>query len=71
MIVYVESNFVLEIALGQEQATSAEALLAFSESRSIELVLPSLTLTEPFSTVTHRDCDRRKLAKLSAEAPAP
>lgn len=61
MIAYVESNFVLEIALGQEQAASAELLLALSESHSIDLVLPSLALTEPFSTITHRDRERRKL----------
>jgi hypothetical protein len=32
MIVYVESNFVLEIALEQEQFSSAEAILKLADS---------------------------------------
>jgi hypothetical protein len=61
MIAYVESNFVLEIVLGQEQAASAEALLTLAEGRAIDLVLPGLALAEPYSTITHRDRQRRKL----------
>ena len=61
MIAYVESNFVLEIVLGQEQATGAEALLALAENGTIDLVIPSLSLAEPFATVTQRQRARRKL----------
>lgn len=61
MIVYVESNFVLEIVLGQEQAASAEALLALAESGAITLVLPSFALAEPFATITQRERARRRL----------
>jgi predicted nucleic acid-binding protein len=61
MIVYVESNFLLEIVLGQEQATSAEALLDLAEHRGIDLVLPSFAFAEPFATVTQRERTRRKL----------
>lgn len=62
MIAYVESNFVLEIALGQEQADSAEALLALAEGSALELLLPSLALAEPFATITQRERARRRLA---------
>lgn len=62
MIVYVESNFVLEIVLGQEQATSAEALLALAEAGALQLILPSLALAEPFGTITQRERARHKLA---------
>lgn len=61
MIVYVESNFVLEIVLGQEQAGSAEALLALAENGAIELALPAFALAEPFATITQRERARRKL----------
>lgn len=62
MTVYVESNFVLELALGQEQANAAEAILVQAERRQIELALPSFSLSEPFSTVTHRSRRRSAVA---------
>lgn len=43
MIVYVESNFILEIALEQNQAIAAEAILALAENGSITLALPAFT----------------------------
>jgi hypothetical protein len=61
MIAYIESNFVLEIVLGQEQAGSAESLLQLAENGIITLVAPSLALAEPFATITQRERTRRKL----------
>lgn len=49
---YVESNFVLEIALGQEELTAAERLLVAAEQGAIELALPVFALSEPFARVT-------------------
>ncbi len=63
MIVYVESNFVLEIVLGQEQAVSAEALLVAAEQGAIEMVIPSFAIAEPFSTITNRERNRDQLVK--------
>lgn len=63
MIAYVESNFVLEIALGQDQAAEAEAILRLAESGAIELAFPSIAVTEPFSTITYRHLQRRRLGK--------
>lgn len=62
MTVYVESNFVLEIALGQEQAPAAEEILERAELREFELALPAFSLGEPLATVTHRTRNRRKLS---------
>lgn len=59
--VYVESNFVLEIALGQEQSDVAEEILARAERGEIELAVPSFSLAEPFSTVVQRRRSRRRL----------
>lgn len=61
MIVYVESNFVLEIALGQEQMASANALLEMAEQGRIGIAAPAFALIEPFSTVTGRERQRNKL----------
>jgi predicted nucleic acid-binding protein len=61
LIVYVETNFVLEIALGQEQASDAESILALAESRDVDIAYPAIALTEPFSTVTYRQVERARL----------
>lgn len=62
MIVYVETNFVLEVALGQEQAEAAAEILNRAEGGEIELAIPYLSLVEPFSTVTKRHRDRKHLS---------
>nr|HET6904355.1 hypothetical protein [Ktedonobacteraceae bacterium] len=61
MIVYVESNFVLEVALEQEQSASAETILKLAESSKIVLTFPSFALSEPFATVMHRNKERVEL----------
>ena len=61
MIVYVESNFILEIALEQNQATAAESILALAESGQIELAFSAFALSEPFSTITRRWKERDRL----------
>ena len=54
MNVYVESNFVLELALLQEQHASCEALLRLCEEGGIQLVIPAYSLAEPYETLTRR-----------------
>jgi hypothetical protein len=54
MIVVVESNFVLELALGQEEANDAELLVALAECKAIRLVIPGCALFEPFETLIRR-----------------
>jgi predicted nucleic acid-binding protein len=63
MTVYVESNFVLEIALGQEQSNAAESILRRAERHEIALALPSVCVSEPFSTVTQRSRDLERLGR--------
>lgn len=63
MIVYVESNFVLEIALGQEEAPAAETILELAEQNKLELCCPSFALSEPFATITQRGRKRKDLSK--------
>ena len=59
MNVYVESNFVLELALLQEQSNSCEDILSLAESGGIRLVVPAYSLIEPFETLMRREKDRR------------
>lgn len=68
MIVYVESNFVLELALLQEESASCEAILQLAESGAINLVMPAFSLGEPYETLMRRHGERRSLAsKLESE----
>ena len=61
MIVYVETNFVLEIVLAQEQHISAEAILSMAETHKLELAFPSFILSEVSSTIVRRQKERKEL----------
>ena len=61
MVVYVESNFVLEIALEQEQSSAARSILALAESGQIELAYPSFVLSEPFENISRARRERNDL----------
>ena len=62
MIVYVESNFVLELALDQEEAASARNILQFVSDGAIELEFPAFALSEPFWTIRLRGKKRLQLS---------
>ena len=59
MTIYVESNFILEIALGQEESNHATELLSKAEHGDIVLAFPSFALSEPFATISQRDRRRK------------
>jgi predicted nucleic acid-binding protein len=59
--VYVESNFVLELALLQEQHAACEAIVLLCEEGDLRLVLPAYSFMEPFETVRRRQADRRRV----------
>lgn len=67
MIVYVESNFILELALGQEQSTAAEALLAGAEQGKLTLAFPEFAISEPFATLAQRGKRQLELSKRLGE----
>lgn len=48
MIVYVETNFLLEIAFQQESYESCEEILRLAKSGSISVVLPSCSIAEAY-----------------------
>jgi predicted nucleic acid-binding protein len=61
MIVYAESNFVLELAFLRKDHEDAERLLELSESGSIRVAVPAFSLAEPYETLTRRAKTRRTL----------
>ena len=63
MIVCVASNFVLEIALTQEESSAAEVILDFAERNESSLAIPSVSVSEPFSTVSYRSVARNAVVE--------
>ncbi len=63
MNVYVESNFVLELVLLQEQYESCEQLIALCKSRQAQLIVPAYALAEPNETLIRRDRNRDQLRR--------
>lgn len=52
MNVYVESNFVLQLALLQEFHASCEAIVNLCEAGCARLVIPAFSLIEPYRSST-------------------
>ena len=68
MIVYVETNFVLELALEQEQHAACRSILAWGETGAVSLVIPAFSIAEPYQTLFRRFSDRKELhRRLSGE----
>jgi predicted nucleic acid-binding protein len=59
--VYVESNFVLELALAQEQHGSCEVLLRLAEEEQVRIILPAYSLAEPYETLKRRHLGRSEV----------
>ena len=68
MIVYVESNCFLEIALEQEQSSATRSIISLAENRQIELAYPSFALSEPFENIMRarreRNITQKSLEKI-------
>ncbi|MEO8973000.1 MAG: hypothetical protein ABI406_15550 [Ktedonobacteraceae bacterium] len=65
MIVYVESNFILELALEQKEALAAENILKLAEAGKIDLAFPSFALSETFTSIMHTQSERQHLRSAS------
>ena len=61
MNVYVESNFVLELALLQEQYPSCEEILRLCEAGRVQLIIPAYSLAEPYETLVRRHKQRQRM----------
>lgn len=58
MIVYVETNFILELAFEQEQHRAAIGILKLAESNRIEVALPGFSISESLSKVARQRIER-------------
>jgi PIN domain len=62
MTVYVESNFVLEQSLEQEQAGSCSRIIELAAERRIALVIPAFSLAEPHGVISQKAKARSRLS---------
>ena len=61
MNVYVESNFVLELALRQAQSESCQTLVDYAANGRIALTIPAYSLAEPYDTIIRRRKERAQV----------
>jgi len=59
--VYVESNFVLEQALEQEQSESCGELIRIAGAGAIHVFIPAFSLAEPHIALMHKGNERSRL----------
>lgn len=68
MRVYVESNFILELAFLREEHSFCLDMLELAEQNQLRLVIPAFCLGEPYEAMVRRAKKRRELhEQLSAE----
>jgi predicted nucleic acid-binding protein len=61
--VYIETNFILELAFSQEQAESCLQLLETTEQDKSRLIIPAFSIGECFETLVRRSKQRKQLAE--------
>lgn len=61
--IYVETNYILEVAFSQEQAQSCLHLLENCEQGLVRLVIPAFSIGECFDTLVRRSSQRKRLAE--------
>lgn len=61
--IYVETNYILELAFSQEQAQSCLHLLETCELGAARLVIPAFSIGECFETLVRRSSQRKHLAE--------
>jgi predicted nucleic acid-binding protein len=61
VIVYIESTFLLRLALLQERHASCDDILGLCETGDARLVIPSFCLTEPYDNLRRRQAQRQEM----------
>jgi PIN domain. len=61
VIVAVETNFILQLALQQEQAEQAERILKLAEDKKIEIAIPACAFPEAYTKLVGLSKLRNKL----------
>lgn len=57
--IYIESNFLLELALEQEEFASCHKILQLCQEKKIELILPAYSLVEPYEKLIRTTKNRK------------
>jgi predicted nucleic acid-binding protein len=65
--IYVETNFVLEIAFEQEQCDSCRQILQLCATEQAKLIIPAYSLAEPYEKL-HRQAGKRRALQESLNA---
>jgi hypothetical protein len=63
MTVYVESNFVLEVALQQEESDTCRAIIELAHRGQIILAAPAFSLAEPHVAIVGKEKVRSQLRR--------
>jgi predicted nucleic acid-binding protein len=63
MNVYVESNFVIELALEQEEADSCSEIVDLAIVAKLELLVPAFSLAEPYQAIAGKEKVRARLGE--------
>lgn len=61
MKVYIESNFLLELALKQKESDVCEEFIGLAAGKKISLYIPSIAVSEAFFNILTRNENQRKL----------
>jgi predicted nucleic acid-binding protein len=61
--VYVETNFILELTLEQEQSSGCEQILQLCEVGKVSLLIPAYSFTEPHEKLRRQAIRRQELQK--------
>jgi predicted nucleic acid-binding protein len=59
--IFVETNFVIEVALEQQEVGACEELLQLAAEHRIRLLVPAYSFVEPHETFRRRHIDREAL----------
>jgi hypothetical protein len=62
MTVYIESNFVLEHSLQQEECDSCKAIIELASGGQISLAVPAFSLAEPHVALSGKERARSRLS---------
>lgn len=63
MRLYVETNFLLEWVLEQQESADVDAIVGLAEARDIELVVPAACLLEAYVAMQGREGKRKALIR--------
>jgi len=67
MNVYAESNFVIEIALLQEQQESCQKIVQMGRGSDVRLVVPAFSIVEPYTTLARRHKERKRMVAVLSD----